>query len=525
VKQNNTSQLPDISDIITEIDDNTDDETIFLDLDNSSSDKRNSRSESHQKLLNSSDKIILDIAKEISGANSLKELYEILIFTVIGQLGTSTASIIHPSTVSTERWILAEHHGIRLRNRNLTFKLKDPILSESINNRKSIFIEDYETNLEAQEEYLKFFSIGTALIAPAIIRNDLMFALLVGKKLKQEEFNDSDLSFIQALIDITSVIFSKIFQIDQLKTELNELSTFQRRLDLIDNYESDVRKSINNLEINKIIQKELGSLQINSYALFFRNDTTNMFEVLFCEKEDLLHLKRKGFEISSSNAFISYCFANENYSEIDDPVTSPVLRSTFEDDFLLRINIFGIYPYIINRQLLGFLLLLRVNLDDYKTHINQIKRFSRFVFSHLQTSKYLIYAHSYTDTLQPLLTRLRELQGSCKDSHIPLTIIVLTIGGYTEFIQSGSLQEISMCNSQIGSVFTEKLQEGDYAFRCEINRYVIALPGRKKRTGLGYSTVLTRMIQEIEEIFTVVATVHEIPKDGTNFEPFLKELQ
>lgn len=516
-------QLPDISDIITELDDTVQNETIFLDLEESNIQGAKDF-KPRKNILNTSDKIILDIAKEISGANSLSELYEILIFTAIGQLGISSASIIHPSAVSTERWILAEHHGMRLRNRNLTFKLNDTILSKAIHKKEIIYLDDFQSDANVQEEYQKFFSVGAALIAPAIINKDLMFALIVGSKLKQEEFSKNDIIFLNALLDITSVIFSKISQIDQLKNELKNLSTFQKRLDMIDNYEADVRKTSTHIEIDNIIQKELSSLQINSYALFFRNDSTNMFEILFTEKEDLLHLKRKGYEISSSNSFISYCFSNDNYTEIENPVTSQILKSVFSDDFLLRINVFGLYPYIIKKQLLGFLILLRVNLDVYNTHINQIKRFSRFIFSHLQTSKYLIYSKSFSDVLQPLFTRMRELQVSCHNSRIPLTLITIKIGGYSNYIQSVNLQQIALCNTQIESVFNEKMQDGDYAFRFDVDRYIVALPGRKKRAGLGYSTILKRLLDEIEEEFTVITAVHEIPKDGLAFEEFLKEL-
>ncbi|MBN2436691.1 MAG: GAF domain-containing protein [Spirochaetes bacterium] len=521
--EKNEQKLKDISDIITELDDNLSNDTIFLDLEEDSK-SGNEQYISRKNLLNASDKIILDIAKEISGANSLRELYEILIFTAIGQLGISSASIIHPSTVSTERWILAEHHGMRLRNRNLTFKLNDTILSKAINKKEIIYLDDFQSDINAQEEYQKFFSIGASLIAPAIINENLMFALVVGSKLKQEEFSGNDIVFLNALLDITSVIFSKISQIDKLKNELKDLATLQKRLDMIDNYEADVRKTSTHIEIDNIIQKELSSLQINSYALFFRNDSTNMFEILFTEKEDLLHLKRKGYEITSSNAFISYCFSNDTYTEIENPVTSQILKTVFNDDFLLRINVFGVYPYLIKKQLLGFLLLLRVNLDVYTTHINQVKRFSRFIFSHLQTSKYLIYSKSFSDVLQPLLTRMRELQTSCQNSRIPLTLIIIKIGGYSNYIQSVTLQQIALCNTQIESIFDEKLQDGDYAFRFDIDRYIVALPGRKKRAGLGYSTILKRFIDEIEEEFTVIAAVHEIPKDGSAFEEFLKEL-
>ncbi len=502
------NNIPDITDQI-QISEQPDDNDIFLDLqgeqDTLLQKQNTAQTTSHNTVL-------FDFAKEVSSSESAADLYEILIFTLIGQLGSSSATVIQPSPTVTGRWFLAEHHGSRLRNRSITFKDNQIILSTLIHEDKILDLKLYEDNMDYVEEYQKFFSIGARVAVPVRHNDITVFVILLGEKIEAEDYTEDDYKFLKSATTISAIIYSKIIQIDSLKEELTSLKVLEERLDRIDQYEFHVRSSKTE-DIRSTIQTEMESLQVNSYAYFLFNDTTNNFEVQYCDKNDSLHLLRDRLAISNNNALIAYCQKQNDYSEIDNPVSSEILKHVFQQDFLIKVNVFGIFPYSVQGHLAGILLILRINTENFSENVPQIKRFSRFVFSQLYTRKHHIFGNSHIDSLQGLFSRIINEEAGCRLMGIPLTIAVITISGYGKSVDALSLQKVSEIQRIIKSIFEKNKSETDFSFRNSFNEFTVVFPGKQNKHAQKAAASIKHGVEKLSRGFSVTYIVITYPDD------------
>jgi GGDEF domain-containing protein len=511
--------VPDITNQIHDITDKTEQQPIYLDLQEQEeySSVKNHRSTSFDV----KDTVIFEIAKEISRSETVKDLYDTLIFTVMGQLGSVSASIIEPSPNTTQRWILGEHHGSKLRNRNLTFKSNGSILASIINQNIPIRLRTFENKRDTVEEYQKFFSLGAHIAMPIVYNKSTPFIFLLGEKLEIEDYNDEELTFIKTISELTSVIYSKIQQIDKLQNELFDLKIMEERLDRIDQYESEVRSTEFD-NINDIIQSEMKSLNVNSYAFFLFNEVTNRYDVKYTDHEDSLGLLKSGFSIGNDNALILYCSRQNDYAEIDDPVSSDILRKVFPRDFLIKVNVFGILPYQIQGHLAGILLILRIDIETFEKNVSQVKRFGRFVFSQLYIREQLIYKNSYIDTLQPVLSRMRKDFKGCILLGIPMTIAVFKISGYSNISTKISLTKLPELQKKIRQTVEYSVSETDFAFRISHNEFVVVLEGKTKKQSNKIAATVKHNVEKISKEFSVTYSVHEYPGEKQHFDVILE---
>lgn len=501
-------KIRDITDQVYDISGQNDD-SIFVDL--SGTDQEIESQTDEQKVkLPSDNSLLYDFSREIFTAQTLKDLYNILIFSIMGQLGCSSASIIQPSQASEGRWILAEHHGSRLRNRNITFRETRAIFQKIINSTLAVDLVEYENSSEDTEEYQKFFSLGARVAIALHHEGKAAFILLLGQKIELQEYSKQDFRLIQMIMEMTSLVFSRIEEIDSLKAELSSLKVLEERLDRIDRYEFDVRSG-GDEEINSIIQTEMKTVKVNSYAFLLYNDVTNRYEVQFCDRNDSLDLKKNKFSISSNNAMIAYCKSLSDYTVVENPVSSEVLARVFPQDFLIRVNIFSILPYSIQGHLTGILFILRIDSDYLAENIPQIKRFSRFVFAQLYTRNHLNFLQGHVDTLQPLFSRLEHEYEGCRLLGIPLTCALFHISGFSRVVGKISLEKLQELQEFFSQVLKKNSTETDFSFRVSFNEFCIAYPGKEKKQVLRAASSVKNKIENLSSEFSVSYKIFTYP--------------
>ncbi|MFW5808832.1 MAG: hypothetical protein ACOCWH_07240, partial [Spirochaetota bacterium] len=458
--------------------------------------------------------ILLEIAKEIARSSTVHDLYDVLIFTTMGQLGSASATVIEPSPEYSDRWVLAEHHGSRLRNRNITFRNNGSILQSIREKRNPVDLKEYENVAGSIDEYHKFFSIGARIAVLVSSGESAEFILLLGNRIEGGEYMEDELAFVKIVADMTGVIFSRIRTIDSLQSELSELKILEERLDRIDRYEFDVRSS-DSSEIDSIIQNEMKSLQVNSYAYFLYNEVTGRYDVRYTEKTDRLKLKKNGFSIGSSNALISFCQKQNDYVEVEDPVGSDILKKVFPRDFLIRINVFGLLPYTIQGHLMGVLLILRIDTEKFIDNVPQIKRFSRFVFSQLITRRHLIYSNNHVDMLEPLISRVKKEYDGCRSLGIPLSVAVLTVSGYVERAGRMPVSRLPVLLKRIENIIRHYLSETDFSFRLSMQEITCVFPGKERKQVLKTAASIKNGLEQLSEEFSVTYRVREYPEEST----------
>ncbi len=463
--------------------------------------------------------IVLELSKEIIKAETLENLYDMLLFALMGQLGASCAGILSPMENNSAKWVLSEPRGMKLKTERLTFKISDPILNEILEHKELIELDESYRTEKNHEEYLKFISINTNLIIPVAVSGLVKFAVILGEKITVGDYSDNEKEFINNIITVVKIIYDKIFLIDSLKKLNDKLIMNEQKLIDIDTYETSIRSSETPENIQTIIQKEMNSFGVESYAFFIKDDINDKYIIAFNESEDFMNLKQSNYTIELNNPFITHLHHIDDYEVIENPITSMILRKVFKDNILTRINTFSLYPYKIKSELVGFLILFRVNHMEVVKNVLQIKRLSKALFSYLESVKIIdLFENKYSDSLELVYKRVNDSIKSASDLKIQLTVAMFSFKNLKRFYNLYGDKEVRKIFSKFKTIAEEKLSDTDFAVRYDRNKILVVLPGKNKKFATTLCTYIRNDISQqagdYDIQLMVTFSTAEFPEDG-----------
>jgi hypothetical protein len=86
-----------------------------------------------------------DIDADLLGVDDLDGLTDSLLFSVMGILGVTSASVLIPQKEDSSRWQVLESRGVSINKEEIFFSSTSPIIQDVLKSRKLIDIERYKT--------------------------------------------------------------------------------------------------------------------------------------------------------------------------------------------------------------------------------------------------------------------------------------------------------------------------------------------------------------------------------------------
>ncbi|MBN1499265.1 MAG: diguanylate cyclase [Spirochaetes bacterium] len=464
--------------------------------------------------------ILYEISKEIIRCITNEELYESLIFVLMGQLGAGCSSILVPGK-ETDKWQLKFSRGVQLQSRTITFKETDKILRTLIEKNKILLLDEYSRDTECREEFLKFQSIDGHIICPVSFNKKVKFAIVMGEKLTIGNYSAEDSVFIESICETAGVVAERINILETLREENGILKKKEKTLEHLDVYEEKIRVSESENEIHKIINSEMNEFGVQSYAFFFKDELLDRFGIRYNEHEDFIGLVENGFSIDINNAFTAYLLQNISFKEIENPVNSEILKNIFSSSHLTRINIFAAYPYVINSVLTGFVVIFRADVEKFRFNKIQIQRFSKTLFmNYFSRCGVKSGSDSYVDNYSYEIKRIQNTIKESASLDIPVGFAMFGVKNLRRFQQEyGEAKTIGLLK-QFSDLIRSKLSKTDYIIRFSYNKFLFVMPGRSKKSSVTFCNAMKNEIAGLSKNYDfqfLVTFIHaEYPEDGKN---------
>ena len=425
--------------------------------------------------------LLIEIAKEIMKSSSVNHLKETAIFSIMSYLSVEGVSIISPESDESEKWILSDTKGVKIKSKRITFSIEDIIFRDVF--EKGIIYDISEYANSVSSEYQKLKSIGTKILIPVKDNSRTVLIISVCSKIKDDLFSDSEKRFIREIAEFMSLSAGSCLESDRLKNQNSVLLENSRRLIDIDTYEERIRKSAADSDIEKYIRGEMANNGVSSFAFFERDDRDDFFRVRFCEEKDYLNFQKKSFSISLDNAFTAYLFSINGYAVIENPINNEVLHKIFGEEMLARMNVFVSMPYVIRGRLTGFALIFRADIDDLQSNLIQINRLSKVVFSFFQNSRSIeIFTLKYYDLLSSYLKKLSDEIKHADEMNIPLTFAGFCIKNMKRLVSVYGEKQAEGIIACLSDAIAARLSETDFAVRYSRNSIIVVFPGKQKKS-------------------------------------------
>lgn len=457
---------------------------IPVDLKEEEKEKRVDKPESHSRI-NKDIVALYEISKEIMKSKSRKQLFDVILFTAMGQIGASSAAILFPDKEDQTRWKLDLSRGINLKSKNMTFKKEDPILDSLIERKVIVDIDEFKENIKARDEYIKFISIETKLLCPVVFNDEVLFALTLGDKITIGDYSFEEKQFIRNICEISGVVSDNLSELEDLRSINSDLNYNENILEEIDKYEEIIRSSVSDHEIASTLDVEYDKLGISSYAVFVKDESAGNYRLRYNERADFISFRENDFRIGENNAFTAFLLNNRDLTEIENPVNSDILKSIFSEEHLLKINIFAVYPFIVKSNLAGFVLFLRSDIEKFKKNRIQMRRFSNRMFSYLFSVRGLYTQHSkIVDNFQHQVRRFQRTIEDSQNLNIPVGFALFSIKNLKRYLEVFGENQTFETMLDIKNTFEERLSDTDYLVRISTNKFLLVMPGKNKKAAI-----------------------------------------
>ncbi len=187
---------------------------------------------------------LFELSKEFSGVLETQRIVKLLIYSVIGQLMVSSYSVV-----------VSEPHGLNILDSKFPQKYLLAILqSHNINKiDNSIRKEKFDDDLKG------LISLGVELIIPMQIQQETKGLILLGKRINNIPYSDSDIEFIYSIgsLALISIENARLFK------ETLEKQKMEKDLEIARNIQKNLfPKSIPRLKNFEIAAMNLSSKQV-----------------------------------------------------------------------------------------------------------------------------------------------------------------------------------------------------------------------------------------------------------------------
>lgn len=464
--------------------------------------------------------VLYEMLKEFTKADTIEEIFGTVIFSIMGQLGVTSVSIISPSEEDAEKWVITESTGIKVPESEISWEVSKGILEILGSYKGVIDVEDIKNDAALRDDYYRFISVNARLVTPIIYAGNLSGVILVGDKIDSAEFTPQEIDFLHSLSEAASTAIEAKISYEEVNTELLGLRIEKEILWDVDIFQNALLSAASIAELEDIIRKNFYSLGIESYSIFLEEEHTGDYYPAYYESEDYMEFADSGFRIKNENRLIGFLQNKKASIILDNFADSNVIVETFGRGRVDNMSIFISYPFIISGSLSGFISIFKINPAVEIIDVDiRLQRIVRFIFPYI----YRLIAldpvkNRYSDLTEGFYSRLENELRRSSEMNIPVAVISFSVKNYKRFYDRfGKIEMIKMFDT-VSEIVKSRLYTGDFSVRIDRNRFIIVLPGKDKKYCASFSTILKNEIaakfntSEFKLLVTFISTV--FPEDG-----------
>ncbi len=466
--------------------------------------------------------ILYEIGKEIVKARTLSELYDVILFSIMGQIGASSSSILIIDSNDTTVFKIAESRGITIKNKKISFSSDTGIMNKITSSREIIDIEGFSNNQEYQDEYYQFISIDARLVCPLRYDGQVYGAIVLGDKITIGDYTDEEKDFIRAVSEIAAIAFEKVHTISMMENDIdnyrNEMSYFSHVRELQD----ELRRYASLSHYRETVQNELSELGVMSYAVFIEDYVYDRYKLVTVEEKDLLSLDEDDFFINKNSSLASLVADISESTIIDEFDRMKSIKDAFGDNRIKKMTLFWMFPMKIGENLVGFMLVFKLN--DYSEKERLFNRISAtsnlLLLNYLGMESQEHRFDQYIDVVLPVYKRIESEVINASRLNIPVTVVLFSIKNFKRYMNTFGNKKTDELLKYLESTIMQRLSDTDFTVRIDRNKFLLVLPGKNKKYAVPLAnTIRNEMVQnfstrELQLLITFLMA--EFPEDGDN---------
>ncbi|MBN2039574.1 MAG: diguanylate cyclase [Spirochaetes bacterium] len=471
-----------------------------------------------------------EIKKEISKSESKKTLFEVVIFSVMGQIVTSSVSILIKN--ADNNWIIADSNKSKTEYESIVFDSGSGIMK---NLRKNIIdIENYKDDPDCLVQYNDLKLINTRLLFPWTYKSSVSGILTLGHKITDEDYTEEEKEIIQSICEAAAIEFKKLDKIEKLKKDIEKAQSdlsFSLKLDSIS---EKIYSSADLREIKKILKPDFDEIGITGYSFFIRNFIKKNYISVINSEDSTPAEDENVHSIAESCPFITLIKSQKTVLHIEDYNVSEIVKSAFSEEQIKKMSCLWVVPFKTGNILAGFLTIFKVkdillNEELRPETDNKLCNLSAgLIPAIINIMNADIEKNRHIDHVEGLFYRINKELKKSRELNIPITMVVISIKNFKRYENIFGFEKSRELINHFSGLIVSRLSETDFSARYDRNKFLLLLPGKDKKFASALAnTIRNEFMQKFrknEMQILITFLLSESPLDGDDLQSFTNNM-
>lgn len=244
--------------------------------------------------------VLYEMSKDILRAGNTSELFDVILFSIMGQIGVSSASIMLPNFENPGMWEIVESRGVTVNRDELDFRPSAGILKELVTGKEIMDVEDFKNNPDFSDDYYAYISVDARLLVPIIFNEEVLGVIILGNKLNSADYTGEEKGFFNVIAEYSAFSYRSI----RFK-ELTETGSGPgSHIVAIDRVRRDIETAGHAVRIRDIIRDVFKELGIEKFGIFVLDEGSRDYLLFAAEADDDLKLDEQEFRIPANSGLV-----------------------------------------------------------------------------------------------------------------------------------------------------------------------------------------------------------------------------
>ncbi|MDH5721657.1 MAG: hypothetical protein OEZ13_13720 [Spirochaetia bacterium] len=420
---------------------------------------------------------LVEVIKELGALDDEDELWNTLLFSILGQMGSKKASIFFKQD---ERLSHKASKGFIIEDE---FKLpKRSSIERIIKKDNAIhYLNSLVKEVEGDEKNW-LLSLDAELIIPILRYEDIVGFIILGKSVGNKDYNLDELLYLKLLGETLGSLYESIKRIVYVNQQKNIWQEREYKHANFLNFLSALETEADKEKIQEIFLRLIEeNYSLAMFALLIKED--NFFKPVL--HRGLKTKTMENFDIPITESWVIESRNEKQWYSYIDFKDNIHLTERFSGEDKKIIQTMYVLPMFFRGQLEGLFLLFEVkkplNDDDLKYLQSILNAYFWHTKSVNLTEKQENQLNSLRqDPLYPLRTLLEEKEELWGKKYIPYSILLIKISNIERLKNLfGENREIKI-RSQIRQILEEKISNEDFLAEIFPSQFLLLLKGKTR---------------------------------------------
>ncbi len=459
---------------------------------------------------------LYELSRDLLKATSTQELFDVILFSVMGQVGVSSSSVMMPSREIPDEWEIEESRGVTINKDEVVFRPHAGILRQLISRREILDMDEFKDDPAFGDDYYNYISIDAKLLVPIVYNEEVLGAIVLGNKLNSEDYTGEEKGFFNIIAEYSGFSYRAI----RFK-EINDAGSGpSSHITAVDKIRGRIVSEPGPGKVRTVIQDEFEELGITGFAIFVKDEGSRDFLFFAAEEENRLKLDELDFRISPHASLIQDITHAESPIMFNELQRSKSLTEIFTDSQLKSMSILDLFTFKLGGDLLGFIMIYEISGTAPLDYVHaRIMKCVDFIFPYIAIVRAIEYGRGrYADTIEGVFNRINDEIKNARDLSIPVSLVLLSIKNYKRYQGLFGNEKVKALFGHFEKFTRNRLGDRDFSVRFDRNRILIVLPGKDKKYAVPLANAIcNELIQsfstrDVQLLVTYLTA--EYPLDG-----------